>query len=355
MRRLDIIRQNRLSEMHRQPPVYGLIAPPRSPGTSIKLTGGIGDIILGLGVCHALNRIVGDVTVYSNNPEVAKIFSYLPQKHVNDLDKNGLDWFITLNSITYFHFAKNFEGFKNKKVYDIFLNNSLFLNEKWKSLCANHPYSDNEMARYALKNGFNRETLAYAMLGLEYEKLCEPKLPYFENKYNWKYITIHNGFDETHSTNGYHTKVWPVEYWKQFVVDFKNRYPNIKIVQVGGKNSYSIKGVDSNMSGSIDMKNSLQIIKGGMFHVDNESGLVHAARAMNKKSVVMFGPTNMDFFGYKENVNIQKGYCKDCWWISDTWTAKCIEGYDKPECMYSITTDSVIFECDNLMKKYFHE
>jgi SAM-dependent methyltransferase len=75
------------------------------------------------------------------------------------------------------------------------------------------------------------------------------------------------------------------------------------------------------------------IIKNGECHIDTEGGLVHLARAVNRRSVVLFGPTPAEVFGYDQNVNLSSSSCNDCWWITNDWLGKCPRDTTGPECM----------------------
>lgn len=60
------------------------------------------------------------------------------------------------------------------------------------------------------------------------------------------------------------------------------------------------------------------------------------ARACNKKSIVLFGPTDPTFLAYPQNINIFSSECGNCWWVTRDWVKQCPRGLKTPECMESI-------------------
>ena len=131
-------------------------------------------------------------------------------------------------------------------------------------------------------------------------------------------------------------------YWGEFVSKFKLRFPHIQVIQLGGKKHRPIHGVDLNLAGAIPFYKSLQYLKGAIVHVDGDSGLVHARHLFKKPSVVIFGPTNVNYFAYPENVNLAPKVCGNCWWIKTDWMKNCVKGYDHARCMMSVTATTVI-------------
>lgn len=331
-------------------PPRGFTDPPKSDHTAVRVTGGIGDLIMALGVGEALNCVVGDVKIYSKYPEIARMFSALPAVHEKELMENGLDWYISLNCLAFFVFSNNFDGFKNPKVTDLLVAHKKFVSSgvNWQYFIENHPHLDSALAREAVKQGLTRESTAYEFLGVGY--LRQNRHPGYFNEMNrglcskfpFPYITVHDGFDTNHTEiTGRATKTWDLQHWKFFVDAHRSAFPGHRVVQIGGPTSRRIANVDYDFVGALSFAESMEILNRSACHVDGDSGLVHAAHAMNVRSVVLFGPTNSDFFGYKENINIKAPYCGDCWWLNPDWVGKCALDFAVPECMDSINPREV--------------
>ena len=74
---------------------------------------------------------------------------------------------------------------------------------------------------------------------------------------------------------------------------------------------------------------------------------MHLATQLGTKCAVLYGPTQVTYVGYPQNINIQAGTCHDCYGLYDNLD-RCARGLDEPECMYSITPEYVM---ENI-KKY---
>jgi hypothetical protein len=157
------------------------------------------------------------------------------------------------------------------------------------------------------------------------------------------YITIHNGWDNvTHRSTTNATKGWPVDHYERFVTGFKQRFPDIAVVQLGAKTSRPIAGADIGLLNGTTLHEAAWILKHSLLHVDGDSGLVHLARALHTKSLVLFGPTNHDFFRYAQNETCFSTICNNCWWSTHDWMRSCPRGLEEPECMKSIEPSTVL-------------
>lgn len=306
-----------------------------SQRTVFHLSGGIGDIIVSLGVVNQIaQNLKEQPIIYSSHPEIVKIYSSFESRHYKDLQPH--DYWILVNLVGAFKFSGNFKGYRDPYLNDLFLRNEIVLRtEGWSKYVKTHPHGDNFIAHKALKMGLNRETLPYHFFNLPFKKLIAPPL-FRNNDLPEKYITIHNGFDTNNKIDaGRSTKNWLPAQWKYLVMYLRERYPEYKVIQLGARNSLPILDVDINMLGK-DLLTSLRTLAYSSLHIDGDSGLVHAAHTMDVKSVVLFGPTNIDFFGYKENLNIKSETCGDCWWLSDEWNSKCVLGHSVPPCLWDL-------------------
>jgi len=151
-----------------------------------------------------------------------------------------------------------------------------------------------------------------------------------------KYVTVHNGTDIARQT-----KSWPIEHWKMLVKYLKRR--GYKVIQIGRHLEEPIEGAIV-LNGKANLKQSSAVMSKAQFHIDTESGNAHIARAMGVRSIVLFGPTNIDFFKYDININIlTQNKCKDCWWKNDMWWRECPEKHPLPvPCMKDITPEIVL-------------
>jgi ADP-heptose:LPS heptosyltransferase len=105
------------------------------------------------------------------------------------------------------------------------------------------------------------------------------------------------------------------------------------LIQIGSINDDFIIGTDMDLRGQTTLRQAAVILRNAACLVGMEGGLVHLARAMKTKSVVMFGPTSVDFFGYPHNTNLTAGTCEACFWAKKDWYIYCPRGLKEAECM----------------------
>jgi ADP-heptose:LPS heptosyltransferase/SAM-dependent methyltransferase len=164
------------------------------------------------------------------------------------------------------------------------------------------------------------------------------------------YITVHTGVDIRVITD-HAPKIWPKKRWREFCRLFKQYYPDILLVQLGAAHSPRIEGTDLCLLGKTSMSETRVILKHALLHVDGDSGLVHLRRQLGGKSVVMFGPTPVAYYGYPQNKNIVAKKCGNCMWLTDDWFMRCIKDMDIPECMLSINAQTVLLAVDAILSE----
>ena len=82
------------------------------------------------------------------------------------------------------------------------------------------------------------------------------------------------------------------------------------------------------------------VFKNSLLHVDCEGGPVHLASQLGTKCVVLFGVTDVNYFGYKQNINIVSEICSPCYWVWES-NKECLLKSKEPLCMLSITPQKV--------------
>lgn len=158
-----------------------------------------------------------------------------------------------------------------------------------------------------------------------------------------QYVTFHDGTSHAQMMKNNHpTRSWPSEKWKHFCCEFKKKFPQIKLVQLGGRNSPVYPESDVSLVGKTSLTDIPALLAGACLHVDTESGLVHLSQYVDTKSVVLFGPSLKDFFAYRKNRNLSAGNCGGCMWSNGQWFFECPLGQGNPSCMESISVQQVL-------------
>lgn len=160
------------------------------------------------------------------------------------------------------------------------------------------------------------------------------------------FITVHAGTGSAKDGKDI-AKTWPASRFDETIKMFKKKYPLIQVVQLGEKDGEILQHADVRLIGEEFGLISL-VLRKAIFHLDIEGGLVHLASHVGTKCVVLFGPTQVEYFSYRQNINIRKGNCHGCYGLYLN-TDCCARGMEKPECMYSITPEIVMEEIDTYM------
>ena len=161
-----------------------------------------------------------------------------------------------------------------------------------------------------------------------------------------KYITVNYGNGTTKEIK-FISKQWPSDRFERVIELFKQKYADIKVVQIGGRDAEKLSGADCYVLGR-SFEVVKHILKNTIFHFDIEGGLVHLATQMGVKCFVLFGPTREELFGYEQNVNIRAGKCGGCYGLSDD-VNKCVRDMEQPACMYAITAELVMKHINNYL------
>jgi len=154
-------------------------------------------------------------------------------------------------------------------------------------------------------------------------------------------ITIHTTSDSF--DNG--RKLWPVEYWEEFISILKNK--NCSVIQLGNSGERHIKGA-INLTGKQDIRRSIAIIKAANLHIGIVSSLMHGAAAAGTQAIILFGGfERYSMHGYKNIHPIE----------SHIPCSPCIEAHTNIEkcplnnqCMREITPEIVFNKVAEILK-----
>lgn len=230
--------------------------------------------------------------------------------------------------------------------------------EKYKFIEEN-PKLDGMLNKYYLSRGFKRwkQFDIENKLGMTENFPVPMFIDIAEHKYlkslklPKKFITIHRGVDVR--CNALSVKQWPIEYYNELIKLIRKKYPDVFIVQLGDSKNrcFEFNGVDLSLIEETSLEQLKVLLKHSYLHIDGEGGMVHLRHALNGgKSIVLFGPTDPNVYGYSENINlVGKGCQGGCEWVNDHWQECCAMGTPKPFCQYSLTPDIVYRSVDKCL------
>lgn len=297
--------------------------------------GGIGDTLMAKKLAVAIKRKYPDseITIFIRDTLGKELVE--GQAGVDKICMAGtMPWDVLLNKI------------RDKGLYDIIYDNKYitkvfygdpirFKEDKKKTdeafapfsvLYQDFPHSNNELTRIFSGNERQLSLQTATLTGEDSDLKIEladsdfSMLPLLEEK---KYVTIHNASDVSRRT-----KAWSLDEWKDTVNYLLD--DGYKVIQIGLKFEDAIPGA-IDMTGKLNIKQTAGILSKAEFHIDTESGLVHLARAVNTRSIVLFFCTPKSFFGYSGNINIETdGPCKNKFWMTELWWRNCVKGYEYP-------------------------
>jgi len=161
-----------------------------------------------------------------------------------------------------------------------------------------------------------------------------------------RFITFNTGYGEFSGgpstiKDAFCLKSWPNEYWTEFV-----RKIGVPCVQIGaGPSCTVIENGSINMVDKLSIKQSAEVLRRAMFHVDMEGGLAILNQHLGKRSVCLFGATAIQNQGRSFNLNLSSNSCFPCYeWGGRNGRlfasrSKLICGH---RCMVELTPDYVI-------------
>ena len=148
---------------------------------------------------------------------------------------------------------------------------------------------------------------------------------------NKNYITIGSNLGKKNNMSRHSLKEWSTTYATEYVSLLNVYLPQVEIVQVGSYGAEIISNADRHIFDA-DLELVKYVLKNSLLHVDCESGLVHLATQLGTKCLVLFGPTDEQYYGFKENLNLVSDFCRPCVWAWDDGST-CLRGAKEPPCM----------------------
>ncbi len=151
-------------------------------------------------------------------------------------------------------------------------------------------------------------------------------------------------------------KVWTRSKYRDIIKNLTN-HQNKSIVILGGENDTVCDEINVendnvlNLKGQTDLRTSLSIIANAQLVIGSDTGMVHAAEALNVPVVMIMGPTSVETGGGtsladSETLENKELWCRPC---SQNGKLPC---YRKEQyCMTSISTDDVLCSIDRILAR----
>ncbi len=165
------------------------------------------------------------------------------------------------------------------------------------------------------------------------------------------FLTIQRGVgagDRNHST-----RLWPKTHYEETIRLLRLKYPSLPLLQLGTALNEPLEGVTHDLRGKTSFEEMMILLNAAKCHLDCEAGLVHLRHFLGSgPSVVLFGPTSLDFFGYPENLNLRSDSCPGgCEWLTRDYVRNCPRGLENPPCMSEISVQEVMSAIERVMNR----
>ena len=324
--------------------------------------GGIGDVIVSRLFVETILKYLPNISIdmYYRNAEhvLPMIYRNLPNVYyINDDSsqymKNSPMYTLSFTLAAITPFVDRFDEKKLSLIAPQLLHTLKSITKRYEADGINKTINSRVLLERAIYNGKNYYSVLdyYGLLGITGHHVDIPyddegKVQY-ENLRLKDYFTVNYGSGMILKNEDSIAKQWPYERYVRTIDKIKKSYPNMKVVQIGAAQCRKIYNVDVCLLGK-DFEIVKHILKNARFHLDIDGGMVHLATQLGTKCIVLFGPTQIAFHGYRENINISAGRCHDCLAVkggSDT----CAREMKQPECMYSITPEMVVNEINKVL------
>ncbi len=165
------------------------------------------------------------------------------------------------------------------------------------------------------------------------------------------FITVQReaGFKRDGKCIGESTKLWPKEKYAALIGRLAEACGrDVSIVLVGVQKNFETGDAAGivDLRGKTTLEELLSLAKHADLHIGNEGMLPHLRHAAGGGcSIVIYGPSDSDFFNYPENIALHGQACPHgCESISRSWSSACIAGYPNCKSIGQVSAEDVFRE-----------
>ncbi len=326
---------------------HGNLRPAPVPAIGIRILGGVGDYVVIARFLRDLAATIGpsQFDLYSNKPKLAAwVFASLPGIR-HSLDEAAFaparaGYTLAAQVSQFILIEKPWvrpDSLRRHRGLQRVAATVQAFRPMIEPIIAEHPRLDSFLAQKAIFANRRRHDYLHFIAGVAYggdelDLAVTDSATHSHGLHRRRYVTVHNGYDPSIVVSQRRaTKCYP--HFGQVISRLRKTHGDVVFVQIGIHTSDPIPDADINLIGQTSLPEAAGLIRGALFHLDNEGGLVHLARAVGTASCVVFGPTSSRYFGYRANSNIDPSFCGGCWWVTETWMNHCPRGFAGARCM----------------------
>jgi|GEM_PF-3214103 len=148
-----------------------------------------------------------------------------------------------------------------------------------------------------------------------------------------KFIIIEPATEHKNSS-----KLWPIPYWEKVCGEIKEKYPDVKIIQLSPY-PVTLPGV-INITKQSSFREALHFIEQSLTVITTEGGLMHLAAATEKQAIILYsGYLPKSLMSYPQHINLYADDSIPCLGCGDRLSCK---NEVVRECMDSIKPEHVM-------------
>jgi ADP-heptose:LPS heptosyltransferase len=228
--------------------------------------------------------------------------------------------------------------------------------KEWLPLVQNFPFDNDRLWREAKERGWSMYDLMAHTAGLpqeDFEALQidppteKPSLDAFGLPD--RYAVVSNSAEWLSLQSSLWTKCLPHARIREVLLELKKR--KVPTVLMGTTNDPGDYPVDFDLRGRSNLLEAAEIVRRARLVLGPEGGLVNLARAVSVPSVVFFGSTPVEFFGFKANRNLAPRFCGGCWWTTESYLRHCPLLEPIPPCTNSIDAPTIVAAVEELFHR----
>lgn len=157
------------------------------------------------------------------------------------------------------------------------------------------------------------------------------------------FLTVHRGTGDNLAS----VKLWSTANYNALLARLRRRFPEKTLVQVGYEKENRLS-VDIDLRGKTTFSQFAYLLQKARLHICSEGGSMHLRHILGgRPSLVFFGPTSPEFYGYEENLNLRASFCTPCEWLTRSWQSRCPRGFDGCRSLEELTPDQVWHQVEN--------
>lgn len=311
---------------------------------AVVADGGMGDCLVHLNYIYHLNIFLDKkfpIDFYFKNKKTAL--------NLYEKKDNYIDIFFNKKSIKYtkkFYAAVIVMNERFPRIYFLNKYSNILSNLKFKSLndsyhtfyknnyfyYKNSPRIDGLSALFSICQGYNRINQPDIEHILKIKDIhintCIDNEDAVLKKYSltkYHFITLNRSVDSTRNSPN-STKLWPKQYYSELIDLLRHEFKDYPIVYLSPYPEKCLNGSIMNLSGKTTINELKVLLKYSYLHVGPEGGMIHLRHVLARRpSCVLFGPTNIEFYGYPENINLTSNQCfVECEWFTESWQEFCL-------------------------------